>query len=376
MSLSRVFNRLGLLVLLLPVLVAGQTNEAVAEHGHVAGGVNDGPYVQWRSPNEAVVQWVCDGVAKSEVHQVNSRLSIPAVCSDPRLQVVIDAKAPEAAPAVFDGIKKVIAIGDIHGEYEAACDLLMGAGVINSDLDWIWGDGHLVFCGDVFDRGDRVTECLWLIRKLERQAAQHGGGVHFILGNHEVMILQGDLRYLHDDYAKVVTQRLSTPYNELFGPDTELGRWLRTKPAMVRINDLLFVHGGISLSLAELDLSPAKINDLIRRNIDTPSDVLRSDKRLALLFGRSGPLWYRGYYLDAKKYEPADTETIQKIAEQFHVRTVVTGHTEVEHIVEHHAGAVIGIDIPLDNKSDGETLLYENGQLFRLSRTGIRHKLR
>ena len=224
--------------------------EALAQTVRHEAGVNDGPYVRWRTPNELDVWWVCGGQAQRELHRVEDRLSITVKCGDPRLAITVDTSPPTPGPAEFSDVNRLIAVGDVHGEYEALCDLLVGSGVIDAELDWTWGDGHLVVCGDVFDRGDRVTESLWLIQQLERQAARHGGRVHLLLGNHEIMVLQGDLRYVHENYLDVVSRELKTPYPELFGPETELGRWLRTKPVLVKIDDLLFVHAGVGPSLA------------------------------------------------------------------------------------------------------------------------------
>lgn len=376
MSTLRLHKRLGWLVVLTSALAAGLAGDALAQAAPRSEGVSDGPHVHWIAADEAVVRWVCDGRAQSKVYRTEDHLSIPPACGDPRLEVVISSESPPVAPAVFVDVKKLLAVGDIHGAYEEVCDLLIGTGVVDADLDWAWGDGHLLFCGDVFDRGDRVTESLWLIHKLERQALQHGGRVHFVLGNHEIMPMQADLRYVHEKYTKVVCPELKTEYEDLFGPKTELGRWLRTKPVMVRINDLLFVHGGVGPDVAALGLSLAELNDLTRRNIDTDRAVLRADNRLNLLFGRLGPLWYRGHFPHEEGYDPIDTDKVRKTAQQFGVRTIVTAHTAVQRVSSFHGGMVIGIHVWMSDKTDEEALLYEDGHLFRVSADGTRHKLR
>ena len=100
---------------------------------------------------------------------------------------------------------------------------------IDKNLDWAFGKGHLVILGDVFDRGAEVTELLWLIRKLEQQALEAGGMVHFVLGNHEFMTMQNDLRYINKKYRRT-EQLLNTSYPDLYGINTVMGRWLRSKP--------------------------------------------------------------------------------------------------------------------------------------------------
>ncbi|MCK7530014.1 MAG: hypothetical protein MZV63_02625 [Marinilabiliales bacterium] len=79
----------------------------------------------------------------------------------------------------------------------------MANGIIDRNLNWKFGRGHLVYLGDAHDRGDMVTEILWHLFSLERQAAKAGGMVHFVLGNHELMVLDGDLRFINPKYRKV-----------------------------------------------------------------------------------------------------------------------------------------------------------------------------
>jgi len=190
-------------------------------------------------------------------------------------------------------------VGDLHGEYGDAVKLLRGCGIIDEEDDWAFGRGQLVFCGDVFDRGAGVTDCLWLIRRLERQSAQSGGRAHCLLGNHEHLILNGDLRYVACA-PLYLCDALGVAYTDLFGPRTELGRWLRTLPAVIRFGDLLCVHGGISPAVARADLTLDQINNGIRQCLD--ESACPGDTTAELLFGSLGPLWYRGYFQDAKRY--------------------------------------------------------------------------
>jgi len=145
----------------------------------------------------------------------------------------------------YDGVSKILAIGDLHGEYDSFAKLLINTGVIDEKLSWRWGKGHIVICGDVFDRGQKVTECLWLIYKLQQQARLAGGEVHLILGNHEIIHLlkmgRGDLA---TKYA-VLFYNVGLDYADFFEREFELGRWLRARPLAVRIGENLFVHGGI-----------------------------------------------------------------------------------------------------------------------------------
>jgi hypothetical protein len=105
----------------------------------------------------------------------------------------------------YNRVDSIAAISDVHGNYDTYLNHLLSNGIINKDLDWKFGRGHLVFLGDALDRGDKVTEILWHLIKLAKQAAKAGGRVHFLLGNHELMVLDGDLRYIHEKYRTVET---------------------------------------------------------------------------------------------------------------------------------------------------------------------------
>jgi hypothetical protein len=80
----------------------------------------------------------------------------------------------EDAASAFHA-ERIAAIGDIHGKFKHLVALLKRNGVIDNRLDWNWNSGHLVVLGDVFDKGPSVTESLWFLRKLERQASRAGG---------------------------------------------------------------------------------------------------------------------------------------------------------------------------------------------------------
>ena len=138
--------------------------------------------------------------------------------------------------------------------------ILRGEGVIDSSFNWTYGDGHLIISGDLFDRGFHITECMWLLYKLESEAAIAGGKVHLIIGNHEIMNMTDDWRYVEVKYfnnAHLMGKRMS----ELYGSNTELGRWLRSKNIIEKIGDYAFMHGGISPQVSAFNLTYDQIND-------------------------------------------------------------------------------------------------------------------
>ena len=98
---------------------------------------------------------------------------------------------------------RVVAVGDIHGAFDEFVAVLRGTGLVDAELSWTGGTTHLVSVGDLLHRGDYGRQVIDLVMRLQREAAEAGGAVHVILGNHEVMSLTGDLRYVSaGDYAQ------------------------------------------------------------------------------------------------------------------------------------------------------------------------------
>ena len=98
---------------------------------------------------------------------------------------------------------KFLSISDFDGHIEGFTMILRGEGVIDSNFNWTYGNGHLIISGDLFDRGFHITECMWLLYKLESEAAIAGGKVHLIIGNHEIMNMTDDWRYVDVKYFNV-----------------------------------------------------------------------------------------------------------------------------------------------------------------------------
>jgi hypothetical protein len=189
---------------------------------------------------------------------------------------------------------RVVAVADVHGAYEEFVALLERVGLTDANRRWAGGTATFVQTGDVVDRGARTRECLDLIMDLERQAPLAGGTVVPLLGNHEVMNLIGDLRYVtpqifqtfadadsekrreqaYKEYLKFLSAHeghghaIVPPadgsarrawmeqhppgffeHREAFGPDGKYGRWIRAHHAVVQIGDGVFVHGGVNPEL-------------------------------------------------------------------------------------------------------------------------------
>ena len=116
----------------------------------------------------------------------------------------------------------MLILSDIEGNFGAFRKLLQANHVIDDNFNWTFEKNHLVLIGDFVDRGTMVTEVLWLIYSLEEKAKAAGGYVHYILGNHEIMNMSNDLRYVQDRYIRNAAL-MSRSYMQLFGPDAEIG---------------------------------------------------------------------------------------------------------------------------------------------------------
>lgn len=269
-------------------------------------------------------------------------------------------------PAVYPSQEKVLAISDIEGNFNAFANLLKGNQVINEQYEWTYGKGHLVLVGDFFDRGPQVTETLWLIYKLEAEAEQAGGSVHFILGNHETMNLLGDFRYVDPKYF-VHASLFNLPYAHLYAPNSILGEWLRTKNTMVKIGETLFCHGGISQDFMSRELSIERVNDITRKYLDADPARVRNDDAAKAIFHRSdGILWYRGYV-----QMKTDSEKVAKALDFYEASNIVVGHTPVNKICQLYGGRVVAIDVPHNmGEEHQQALLIEYNRMYAVGMQG------
>jgi hypothetical protein len=188
----------------------------------------------------------------------------------------------------FDGVDRVVAIADIHGAYDAMVSTLQNADILSEDLGWVGGDATLVIVGDILDRGPKSRAAMDLLMRLEGEAESAGGRVEVLIGNHESMILTGDMRYVSGpEYAafaedenpeeraqwfELYVKRQGAEADELrdefdktfppgyfamrraFRPDGHYGQWLLQKNIIAVINGTAFVHGGLSPDVTRIGL--------------------------------------------------------------------------------------------------------------------------
>ncbi|MGH8130054.1 MAG: metallophosphoesterase [Steroidobacteraceae bacterium] len=309
----------------------------------------------------------------------------------------------------FDGVRRVVAFADVHGAYAELVSVLREAAVIDEALHWQAGDTHLVSLGDLLDRGPDSRKVMDLLMRLEGEARQTGGAVHVLLGNHEVMNIVGDLRYVSaaeyaafagsDDAAlrEKAWQRIHNldpaaaraefdtqfppgyfAHRQGFSRQGQYGGWLLTKPFVITINDTAFVHAGLPEMVARLGLEGtnqtlhSQLADYqktwqaietelsLQRPIAFPerSETVsatgaedRSKSLLALqgaeVFTPAGPTWYRG---QALCYPYAEAENLGASLEKLEVARVIAGHTVTP------TGRVM-------SRFDGRVILLDTGML-------------
>jgi len=259
------------------------------------------------------------------------------------------ARTPRAAgPACqLTGIDRVVAVGDVHGAYDRFVEILRASKLVDDRLRWTGARAHLVQVGDVVDRGPDSLKVLDLLDRLQKDASRAGGAVHVLLGNHEVMRMLGDLRYTTPgEYEAFTTSRseeIRSAYLErakaandpvtampplgfvemrlAFGQDGRYGKWLRTLNAVLAINGIVFVHGGISPAVA--GLSCDAINETVHRELTIDLAKTRSDPLAQLATRVDGPLWYRGLAEEPESFAPMVDDVLAKQ----NARAIVIGHT-------------------------------------------------
>lgn len=344
-----------LLTLLLLAPVLAEAREAPPAAAHVDA---DGPYV-FRTRHGLRAEWICND--KVIRHTLPARAAggiITPECGYPHPLTVLPPAS--ATTAQLPATARIVALSDIHGQYGLLVRLLRAHHVIDAHDRWSFGNATLVIAGDVFDRGPQVTEVFWLLYSLQQQAKAAGGAVHFVLGNHETMVLYDTLSYVHPKYIRSA-ELLGRPYPELYGPDSTLGQWLRTRPVLLRIGDTLFLHGGIAPENLDLVRRLATTNATYRASLGRPRDEVKNGRRTARLYdGKNSPIWYRGYF-DGQ----LDTGQVEALLKRLKLARIVVGHTSMPHISSFHDGRIIAIDSSIKNGENGELLFIEDGKLSR-----------
>lgn len=323
----------------------------------------EGPYLRWLSDDELQFTYLnTDSVKSLKVPAAKGALiKLQGQLSDRELQYPV-RRNPEPPAAVQEGVEKILVLGDMHGMYSKLFNYLKNNKVVDQEGHWIWGKGQLVMCGDVLDRGNRVTETLWFLYRLEQEAAAAGGAVHYLLGNHELMVMEGDLRYVNKRYHDLF-RKLKLSYQDQFSQHTVFGQWLRSRNTALLLNDLLITHAGISPQVAEQGLELSAIN----RNMQGYLQQQQKDSVSRLLTSPMGPLWFRGYVMPGETYDSLRQDEVEQILSQYKAKHMVVAHTTVDSVQARYQGKVFAVDLEVNEwRLPLEGLLYERGEFFRL----------
>ncbi len=365
------------------------------------------------------------------------------------MSIVAFISATEAAEQSsaweWSGVSRIVAIGDVHGAYGKFVSLLHSTGLVDTRLSWIGGDNHLVMVGDLIDRGEKERAVLDLIRRLENEAEAQGGRVHVLLGNHEVMNMTRDLRYVPEsgfkdfskdenaarrqkgrnafrkvygrghidefDFNRAFIKRYPSGYfgrMDAFDIEGEYGAWLLNKPAVIKVNGVLFVHGGLTAKVAALGLN--RINEEFHgslRAVMEASQVLeskvsgvatfasvyryadkaakkgsgKSDKYSeaarkfvnnidGLPFESSGPLWYRGNSLENERIEKFE---LDPVLESLQARAIVVAHTPTGFgvITSRFNNRVFRVDVGMAYGRKPLALVFEGDEIQVMTATAL-----
>ncbi|HEV8272038.1 MAG TPA: metallophosphoesterase [Chitinophagaceae bacterium] len=337
------------------------------------------------SNKPAIINCIADGsdrLFKEKISKWDS-IKITVLNSDKDFFYVELKDSLKVEPSTYDSASKIIEISDIEGNFNGLYGFLIANKVMDKNYNWIFGNGHVVFLGDFVDRGTQSIQVLWLIYKLEEEAIKEGGKVHYILGNHEILNIQGagytDNTYIKDDQSSTTSVPFDESHKILHSAKSELGKWLRTKNSIEKIGNYTFVHGGISPKILLFKPDLDKINNTIRENIeyDLYNDPGKN-KFANFLIGREGPLWFRGLAIKYKYYDKVSQSELKQILSYFNSSKIVIGHTGVNDIQADFNGALIKTDVTHgQEKFSGKTrgILIENDIEYKIDGNGNRSKL-
>lgn len=256
----------------------------------------------------------------------------------------------------FEGGRQIIAVGDLHGNYEGFRSILLRCGLIDTSDHWVARDTHLIQLGDILGRGGEPGKIFNLLKRLEQEAPFSGSRVHVLLGNHEILTMRGTLLYntveefldlsqgaaldafleesdgevADPKYRKRLEMLGCREFKESLSPRGRIGQWLLRHPSAVNIGGNLFVHGGLNRShgMQELEI----LNARVRR------EVLASESGGEILLTRDGPQWNREFIF---ANSPGKGRELDEVLDYHGCRRMVVGHTPTCHIHKDFTGEIV-----------------------------------
>eukprot|EP01065_Artemidia_motanka_P024648 TRINITY_DN2953_c3_g1_i1.p1 TRINITY_DN2953_c3_g1~~TRINITY_DN2953_c3_g1_i1.p1 ORF type:complete len:473 (+),score=96.64 TRINITY_DN2953_c3_g1_i1:93-1511(+) len=283
---------------------------------------------------------------------------------------------------------RLIAIGDLHGDWEWSLQSLKLAGVVNSSLQWAAGTDHLVQTGDIVDRGSSSLRLVWFVEQLKREAAASGGTVSTLLGNHELMNLQGDFRYAPLDELRALGEGSATAgqrrWAAQWGPTGAVGQLMRREREVVvaageGMCRSAFVHAGLRpahlVRGREKDAADPLHGLLLwlRQALGGPGSGAQ-DERYRWLFGEDGTFWDRTHSM---ALEQSACPLVTGALKQLKAYRLVIGHTVQADMRTRCGGRLHLIDVGVSRAYAGRAAAWEckDGVASQIMRDGTRRRL-
>jgi hypothetical protein len=279
---------------------------------------------------------------------------------------LVDAKAKKVDDYHWTGVERIIAIGDLHGDYEQYINVMQSAGLVDKKGKWSGDKTHLVQTGDITDRGPDSRKIIDHLVKLAKQAKRKGGYIHMLIGNHETMNVVGDLRYVSDGEYKAFTTKGSSrvqglqwqhqlqwmeanvpdflemdldaykkewqqrvplgwvEHRQAWALNGEYGKWVKDNQVAIQVNDTIFLHGGISQKYCKFSLRSLTEQVMTAMENYDPAITTIMDDPL-------GPVWYRG--LAQEEETDVYTQTLDNILQRYGAKRIVVGHSPTGGVV-------------------------------------------
>jgi len=316
--------------------------------------------------------------------RLNEKLKLTLICSL-FIFICVTHLHSEDIQCEWTGVERIIAVGDVHGDYDNFITILKQPEIkiIDDALQWIGGKTHLVQIGDVMDRGNEAKRIFDLLKRLEKEAEAAGGKVHVLIGNHEELniinrafefenyvTVEQFIDFIPDEYRqrreRKIRRKIGDIDSEKTNSDSNLhpeirlfwenrlktarqnrnsedqtqyyegfinryGEWILGLNVVIKINNIIFVHGGISLRNSKKTLK--YINDRTRLELresmyqnlgKRPSHI--TSRRLEFLYDANSPLWYREY---AMQKEDVFEDIVIEILNNLEAEHMVSAHTPV-----------------------------------------------
>jgi hypothetical protein len=317
------------------------------------------------------------------------------------------AEAPVSTPSP-PSIHRIVAVGDLHGDFAAWRAIAMAAQLVDDKGRWIGGNTVLVQTGDAVDRGPASLPIIEDLMRLQKEAPRSGGRVIALVGNHEAMNMTDDLRYVStEDYTAFIDRnsgrlrdqayalnadaiqagyRKQTPtmsveaikaawmtatplgmleHQAAWHASGKIGGWVASNPAVVMLDGTLFVHGGLSAAYdsVSLDEINKRVAAALKAGDEAETSIINAD---------NGPLWYRGLVMrETPKPVPTGAQAPPATASEPSTATplppTLSMEEEVDQVLKaHDARRIVVGHTPI---LTGIAVLYD-GKLIRID-TGI-----